>query len=174
MRQIAPQDAADARSHRDPRMAGLARLRPQAQAARRGPRELLRELEVHARRSGVKLPFTANTPYVNTIPVEEQTPVPGSNEIERRIKSLVRWNAMAMVVKANRRVRRHRRPHLDLRLVGDALRGRASTTSSAARSTSQGGDLVYFQGHASPGMYARAFLEGRLSTSSSSRTSAAS
>src|SRR5688572_20212535 len=61
--------------------------------------QLLQELGVHARRQGVKIRFSANTPYVNTIPEEEQPPFPGSREIERRIKSLVRWNALAMVVK---------------------------------------------------------------------------
>jgi pyruvate dehydrogenase E1 component len=63
---------------------------------------LLQELNAHARLKGVKPPFTANTPYVNTIPHQEQPPYPGSREIERRIKSLVRWNALAMVVKANK------------------------------------------------------------------------
>jgi pyruvate dehydrogenase E1 component len=124
--------------------------------------QLLRELEIHARRRGVKLPFTANTPYINTIGVDEQTPVPGSNEIERRIKSLIRWNALAMVVKANR--------------AEDGIGGHISTYASAAtlyevgfnhffrgKDHDCGGDFVYFQGHASPGIYARAFLEGRLS-----------
>src|SRR5262245_8676006 len=63
---------------------------------------LLRDLATHARQQGVKQPFTANTPYINTIPAAEQPPFPGSREIERRIKSLVRWNALAMVVKANK------------------------------------------------------------------------
>ena len=63
---------------------------------------LLDALQQHARQAGVTLPFTANTPYVNTIPAEAEPPLPGSREIERRIKSLVRWNAMAMVVRANR------------------------------------------------------------------------
>jgi pyruvate dehydrogenase E1 component len=124
-------------------------------------RELLGDLELHARRAGVKLPFTANTPYLNTIPVEEQPPFPGSAEIERRIKSLVRWNALAMVVRANR--------------VEEGIGGHISTYASAATLFEVGfnhffrapsehhpGDIVYFQGHASPGIYARAFLEGRL------------
>src|SRR5688572_30404735 len=64
--------------------------------------KLLRELGDYARTKGVKPPFTANTPYINTIPPQEQPPFPGSREIERRIKSLVRWNALAMVVKANK------------------------------------------------------------------------
>ena len=62
---------------------------------------LLRELTIHARQIGVKLPFTANTPYINTIPVDEQVLMPGNPDIERRIKSLVRWNALAMAVKGN-------------------------------------------------------------------------
>src|SRR5262245_2588057 len=66
-------------------------------------RFLLTELKHKAVRSGVEIPFTANTPYINTIPVSRQPPFPGSREIERRIKSLVRWNAMAMVVRANKR-----------------------------------------------------------------------
>jgi len=65
-------------------------------------RELLTQLGAHAQRAGVKIPFTANTPYINTIPVERQPVYPGSREIERRIKSLARWNALAMVVRANR------------------------------------------------------------------------
>ncbi len=64
--------------------------------------ELLHELDMYAHEKGVDLPFTANTPYVNTIPKEKQPPFPGGREIERRIKSLIRWNAMAMVVRANR------------------------------------------------------------------------
>ena len=122
---------------------------------------LLEALEHHARQGGVALPFTANTPYVNTIRLEDQTPLPGSGEIERRIKSLVRWNALAMVVKANRH--------------SEGIGGHISTYASAATLYEVGfnhffrakgpegaGDLVLFQGHASPGIYARAFLEGRL------------
>src|SRR5918994_6658315 len=63
---------------------------------------LLRDLGIHAQRNGVKLPFTANTAYINTLHPSDEVPYPGSREIERRIKSLVRWNAMAMVVRANR------------------------------------------------------------------------
>ena len=123
---------------------------------------LLRELGVHAQKNGVKLPFTANTAYINTIHASEEVPYPGSREIERRIKSLVRWNAMAMVVRANR--------------VEDGIGGHISTFASSAtlyevafnhffrgRENGNEGDVVYFQGHASPGIYARAFLEGRLS-----------
>jgi pyruvate dehydrogenase E1 component len=122
---------------------------------------LLRELQVHARKAGVEIPFTANTPYINTIPADKQPPYPGSREIERRIKSLIRWNAMAMVVRANREE--------------SSIGGHISTYASAAtlfevgfnhffrgREDGREGDIIYFQGHASPGIYARAFLEGRL------------
>ncbi|MGF1579448.1 MAG: pyruvate dehydrogenase (acetyl-transferring), homodimeric type [Gemmataceae bacterium] len=122
---------------------------------------LLHELEQQAVRRGVQLPFTATTPYINTIPAENQAPFPGSREVERRIKSLVRWNAMAMVVRGNKKT--------------PGLGGHISTFASAATlyevgfnhffrgpKAPGGGDSVYFQGHAAPGMYARAFLEGRL------------
>jgi len=101
-----------------------------------------------------------NTPYVNTIPADRQAPFPGDRDIERRIKSYIRWNAMAMVVKANSTTN-----------VG----GHISTYASAAtiyevafnhffrgRTEHFPGDMVYFQGHAAPGIYARAYLEGRL------------
>ena len=65
-------------------------------------REILSELQIHAQKRGVALPVTSRTPYVNTIPPERQPPFPGNRELERRIKSIIRWNAMAMVVKANR------------------------------------------------------------------------
>ncbi len=120
---------------------------------------LLASLRHRARTAGVSLPFTAVTAYVNTLRTEEETPIPGSQEIERRIKSLVRWNAMAMVVRANR--------------VSEGIGGHISTYASAATlyevafnhffRGGPDGDLVYFQGHASPGIYSRAFLEGRLS-----------
>ena len=124
--------------------------------------KIMKELQQQVYTSGIKLPFTANTPYINTIPVEEQPPYPGSREIERRIKSIIRWNAMAMVVRANRNE--------------NGIGGHISTYASAATLYEVGfnhffrapgkdfsGDFVYFQGHASPGIYARAFLEGRIS-----------
>jgi pyruvate dehydrogenase E1 component len=124
--------------------------------------DLLRRIELRAEAAGVRLPFTANTPYVNTIGVEDQPPYPGDRNIERRIKSIIRWNAMAMVVRANREE--------------SGIGGHISTYASAAnlyevafnhflrgKGKSGGGDQVYFQGHASPGIYARAFLEGRIS-----------
>jgi pyruvate dehydrogenase E1 component len=122
---------------------------------------LLRELADYATQHGVKQPFTANTPYINTIPAAEQPPFPGSREIERRIKSLVRWNALAMVVKANK--------------AEEGIGGHISTYASAAtlyevgfnhffkgKGDDHDGDIIYFQGHAAPGIYARAFVEGRL------------
>jgi pyruvate dehydrogenase E1 component len=124
--------------------------------------QILRRLRQHASRAGVTLPFTANTPYVNTIPASQQPPYPGNQEIERRIKSFARWNALAMVVRANR--------------LESGIGGHISTYGSAATLYEVGfnhffrahgenseGDIVYFQGHAAPGIYARAFLEGRLS-----------
>lgn len=127
-------------------------------------RQLLAQLQIHAQRQGVELPFSANTPYVNTIPAHEQAPFPRSRHIERSIKSLVRWNAMAMVVRAN--------------LEEEGIGGHISTFASAAtlyevgfnhffraRTQNHDGDIIYFQGHASPGIYARAFLEGRLTVS---------
>ncbi|MHC4606453.1 MAG: pyruvate dehydrogenase (acetyl-transferring), homodimeric type [Planctomycetota bacterium] len=124
-------------------------------------REILRLLQVRAQKLGVSIPFTANTPFINTIPAERQPVFPGDREIERRIKSLIRWNAMAMVVRANRH-------HA-------GIGGHISTFASAATlfevafnhflrapGNDHGGDVVYFQGHAAPGVYARAFLEGRL------------
>ena len=123
---------------------------------------LLASLRHRARTACVSLPVTAVTAYVNTLRPDDETPLPGSQEIERRIKSLVRWNAMAMVVRANR--------------LSEGIGGHISTYASAAtlyevgfnhffraRTQDSEGDLVYFQGHASPGIYARAFLEGRLS-----------
>jgi pyruvate dehydrogenase E1 component len=125
-------------------------------------REILERLRAHATVEGIDLPFTANTPYANTIPVRLQPLFPGDQELERRIKSLIRWNALAMVVRANR--------------VEHNIGGHISTYASAAtlyevgfnhffraRTPEFEGDTVYFQGHAAPGIYARAFLEGRLS-----------
>jgi pyruvate dehydrogenase E1 component len=123
---------------------------------------LLQQLSLHAKRAaGVNLPFTATTPYQNTISVTQQPPFPGSQEMERRIKSLVRWNALAMVVRANK--------------IQEGIGGHISTYASAAtlyevafnhflHARTEGGDrdIVYFQGHAAPGIYARAYLEGRI------------
>ena len=134
---------------------------------------LLRELGIHAQKNGVKLPFTANTPYINTIHPAEEVPYPGSREIERRIKSLVRWNAMAMVVRANRDRGRHRRPHLHLRLVGDAVRSRVQPLLPRPRGRQRR------RHHLFPGPRLAGHLRARVSrrpdlVESSSRTSAAS
>ncbi len=122
---------------------------------------LLQQLEMHTERSGYRLPFSATTPYQNTIPTSKQPPFPGSQALERRIKSLVRWNALAMVMRANKRQ--------------EGIGGHISTYASAAtlyevafdhffRAQTPDGDrdLIYFQGHAAPGIYSRAFLEGRI------------
>ncbi len=124
--------------------------------------QLLAELRDYAYGRGLPVPPTTNTPYVNTIPVREQPPYPGNRKVERQIKNIVRWNAMAMVVRANREE--------------EGIGGHISTYASAATLYEVGfnhffrapnedhpGDLVYFQGHGSPGNYARAFLERRIS-----------
>ena len=123
-------------------------------------RFLIETLIACADRGGVRMPTGITTPYLNTIAVEDQPPYPGNRDLERRIKSIIRWNAMAMVVRANKNTN-----------VG----GHISTYASAAtlyevgfnhffrgRTDHSSGDIIYFQGHASPGMYARAFVEGRL------------
>ncbi len=123
---------------------------------------LMRRLIDRSRQRGVSLPASLNTPYVNTIPASQTPPYPGDRAIERRIKSLMRWNAVAMVVRANRQF--------------PGIGGHISTFQSAAtlyqvgfhhffkgKDAPGGGDQVFFQGHAAPGVYARAFLEGRLS-----------
>ena len=125
-------------------------------------REILERLRAHATVSGIDLPFTANTPYANTIPARLEPLFPGDQQLERRIKSLIRWNALAMVVRANR--------------LEHNIGGHISTYASAAtlyevgfnhffraRSENFEGDTIYFQGHAAPGIYSRAFLEGRIS-----------
>src|SRR6266567_7174465 len=130
------------------------------EGTRRGT-QLLEALSRRAREAGVDVPVQLNTPYLNTIPVAEEVPYPGDRVLERRIKSLVRWNAMAMVHRQNKKDK--------------GIGGHISTYSSLATLLEVGfnhffhatygdqpGDFVYFQGHASPGVYARAFLEGRL------------
>ncbi|UCG49525.1 MAG: pyruvate dehydrogenase (acetyl-transferring), homodimeric type, partial [Phycisphaerales bacterium] len=125
-------------------------------------RSLLEQLQKRALKYGVRLQRGRTTSYVNTIRPDEQPPYPGRRDVERRIKSIIRWNAMAMVVRANRMM--------------SGIGGHISTYASAAtllevgfnhffraKNDSHSGDIIYFQGHASPGVYARAFLEGRLS-----------
>ena len=101
-----------------------------------------------------------NTPYINTIPPEHQAPFPGDREIERRIKSYIRWNAMAMVVKANSTT--NVGGHISTFASSATLYEVAFNHFLRGRTDNFPGDIVYFQGHAAPGMYARAFLEGRL------------
>jgi pyruvate dehydrogenase E1 component len=124
-------------------------------------RSLLTRVVERAQAAGTGPIATLNTPYVNTISADREAPLPGDPELERRLRSIVRWNAMAMVVRANK--------------VSSELGGHIASFQSLAvlyevgfnhfwhaPSDSHGGDLVYFQGHSSPGNYARAFLEGRL------------
>ena len=122
---------------------------------------LLRELADHAVLSGVGSPYSANTPYLNTIPPELEVRSKGDQELEHKIRSIIRWNAVVMVMRANR----------DSSDLGGHI---ASFASSAtlydvgfnhfwqAVGKDHGGDLVFFQGHSAPGIYARAFVEGRL------------
>src|SRR5687767_10742259 len=122
---------------------------------------LLERLAEKARRSGAYIPYNANTAYINTIPLAQEERSPGDAELEHKLRSLVRWNAMAMVVRANKE--------------SSELGGHIASFASAATlydvgfnhffraaSESFGGDLIYFQGHSAPGIYARAFLEGRI------------
>src|SRR3990172_6439477 len=123
---------------------------------------LLERLKERAFQSGVQLPSGPTTPYVNTIPVDREPEYPGDRQIERKIKSIIRWNAMAMVVRANQE--------------SPGIGGHISTFASAAtlyevafnhflhgKEGREPPDQVFFQGHAAPGIYARAFLLGRLS-----------
>ncbi len=123
---------------------------------------ILEELRNRALSTGVRVPFTANTPYLNTIHVSQQAPFPGDQELERKIKSLVRWNALAMVVRANR-VEHNIGGHISTFGSIATLFEVAFNHFLRARNDEFDGDTVYFQGHAAPGVYARAFLEGRLS-----------
>ena len=123
---------------------------------------LLTSLMDHAHESGASLPFSVNTPYINTIPESRSEHTPGDPAIEWRIRSLIRWNALAMVVQANR--------------LSSELGGHIASFASAATlydvgfnhfwhapNEAHGGDLIFMQGHSAPGIYARAFLEGRIS-----------
>ena len=125
-------------------------------------RYLLSRLLARAQESQVSFPATVSTPYVNTIPREQEPWFPGDEHIERRIRAYIRWNAAAMVVRANN--------------IAEGIGGHLSTFASSAslyeigfnhffrgKDDGNAGDHVYFQGHAAPGIYARAFLEGRLS-----------
>jgi pyruvate dehydrogenase E1 component len=123
--------------------------------------ELLGQAVTEARRWGAPVPVSDSTPYVNTIPPEDEPPMPGDPEVERRLRSAIRWNAAALVLQANKE--------------SSELGGHIASFQSAATlyevgfnhfwrapHDGHGGDLVFIQGHSSPGIYARAFLEGRL------------
>src|SRR4051812_8510483 len=124
-------------------------------------RKLLEALQSHASERGIDVPTTLNTPYINTTPREQQPPYPGSHDLERRIRNILRWNAIIMVVRAN----------LQEPTIGGHLATYASTATLfeiafnhflRGRTDDFEGDQVFFQAHAAPGVYARAFLEGRL------------
>ena len=123
---------------------------------------ILEKLTEEAKRRGAPVPYSANTPYLNTIPADQGARIPGDQAIEHRIRSLIRWNAVAVVLRANK--------------ISSELGGHIASFQSAATlydvgqmhfwhapTDERGGDLIYYQGHSSPGFYARAFLEGRLS-----------
>jgi pyruvate dehydrogenase E1 component len=123
---------------------------------------LIERMIVQARLGGADMPISATTPYLNTIPTDREQRSTGDEELEHRIRALTRWNAMALILNANRE--------------SSELGGHIASFASAATlydvgfnhffhgaTENHGGDLVYFQGHSSPGMYARAFLEGRIS-----------
>ncbi len=127
-------------------------------------RYLLSKLLIRARELQVGVPASVSTPYVNTIPTEEEPWFPGDDDVERRIRRFIRWNAAVMVIKANE--------------AADGIGGHLSTFASSAslyevgfnhffrgKESGPAGDQVYFQGHAAPGIYARAYLEGRLTES---------
>ena len=122
---------------------------------------LIESLIDHARRTGIHIPYQANTAYLNTIPTHMEQPSPGDHGLERRIRALIRWNAMAMVIRANR--------------ISSELGGHIASFASAATLYDVGfnhfwrastpdhlGDMIFIQGHSAPGIYARAYLEGRL------------
>src|SRR4051812_36728467 len=135
-----------------------------AVAVVRGPERanfILGHLLDAARRSGLFTPASLTTPYRNTIPPEKEIPFPGNGDVEHRIRSVIRWNAVAIILRANKE--------------SSELGGHIASFQSAATlydigfshfwhaaTEDHGGDLLYIQGHASPGIYARAFVEGRL------------
>ena len=123
---------------------------------------LLNQMIDYARRSGAYLPYSPNTAYLNTIATGKQPEYPGDRSIERRIEAYIRWNAMAMVVQANR-VSTEFGGHISSYASSATLYEVGFNHFWRAETESQGGDLVYFQGHSSPGIYSRAYLEGRLS-----------
>ncbi|HXN09814.1 MAG TPA: pyruvate dehydrogenase (acetyl-transferring), homodimeric type, partial [Steroidobacteraceae bacterium] len=122
---------------------------------------LLERLIDHTRRSGAYLPFRPNTAYVNTIAVGAQPEYPGDRALERRIEAFIRWNAMAMVVLANRKSSEYG-GHISSYASSATLYEVGFNHFWRAPDATHPGDLIYMQGHSSPGIYARAYLEGRL------------
>jgi pyruvate dehydrogenase E1 component len=129
---------------------------------------LLERLIDHTRRSGAYLPFRPNTAYVNTIAVTAQPEYPGDRALERRIEAYIRWNAMAMVVQANRKSSEYG-GHISSYASSATLYEVGFNHFWRAPGPAHPGDLVYMQGHSSPGIYGRAYLEGRLSEEQLSR-----
>ncbi|MEI6458672.1 MAG: pyruvate dehydrogenase (acetyl-transferring), homodimeric type [Pseudomonadota bacterium] len=123
---------------------------------------LLERLIDHTRRAGAYLPFKPNTAYVNTIGVAQEQPYPGNRAIERRLEAYIRWNAMAMVVAANKQSAEYG-GHLASYASSATLYEVGFNHFWRAQTSTHPGDLVFMQGHSSPGIYARAYLEGRLS-----------
>src|SRR5580658_5939048 len=123
---------------------------------------LLERLIDHTRRSGAYLPFRPNTAYVNTIASSAQPEYPGDRALERRIEAYIRWNAMAMVVQANRKSSEYG-GHISSYASSATLYEVGFNHFWRAPSPPHPGDLIYIQGHSSPGIYGRAYLEGRLS-----------
>ncbi|HMN44068.1 MAG TPA: pyruvate dehydrogenase (acetyl-transferring), homodimeric type [Povalibacter sp.] len=123
---------------------------------------LLERLIDHARRSGAYLPYKPNTAYLNTISGAQEKEYPGDRTIERRLEAYLRWNAMAMVVRANRQSSEYG-GHIASYASAATLYEVGFNHFWRAQSDKHPGDMIYFQGHASPGIYARAWLEGRLS-----------
>src|SRR6202049_4779371 len=124
---------------------------------------LIEQVIDKSRRSGAYMPFSANTAYINTIPVERQAHMPGDPAIEEKIRNYARWNAMAMVVRANKHT--NVGGHIASCAAAATLYDVGFNHFWHAPSPEHGGDLVFVQGHSSPGVYSRAFLLGRLKAS---------
>ena len=122
---------------------------------------LLNQMVDYARRSGAYLPFSPNTAYLNTIPVGMQEEYPGDRSIEKRIEAYIRWNAMAMVVLSNRQTSEYG-GHIASYASSATLYEVGFNHFWRAHNKTQGGDMVFMQGHSAPGIYSRAYLEGRL------------
>jgi len=129
---------------------------------------LLNRIIDHARRSGAYLPYSPNTAYLNTISTGRQPDYPGDRSLEKRIEALLRWNAMAMVVRANRQSTEYG-GHISSYASSATLYEVGFNHFWRGASENHLGDMIFYQGHSSPGMYARAYLEGRLDEAKLSR-----